>query len=84
MEIWREKKDNFNIILFDDVPRSLWRPQIYDGFPILSYSIPGNNGYVGQIYEMILNLDSGGSTNINDALLKAIDTGKKISEGDRF
>ena len=29
--------DNFNIIIFDDAPRSLWRPQIVDGFPIFSY-----------------------------------------------
>ena len=36
--------DNFNIILFDDEPRSLWRPQIIDGFPMKSISFWGSKG----------------------------------------
>ena len=58
---------------------------IYSIFCLFSFSIPGNNGNVGQIYDMMLNLDENpkGSTNINDALLNAIDTGKKISDIDR-
>ena len=65
------KLDNFNIILFDDAPRSLWSSQIVNGIPKLSFSISENNGNVGPIYDMILDLNTGGSTNINDALLKA-------------
>ena len=65
------KLDNFNVILFDDAPRSLWSSQIVNGIPKLSFSISENNGNVGPIYDMILDLNTGGSTNINDALLKA-------------
>ena len=65
------KLDNFNVILFDDTPRSLWSSQIVNGIPKLSFSISENNGNVGPIYDMILDLNTGGSTNINDALLKA-------------
>ena len=72
------KLDNFNVILFDDTPRSLWSSQIVNGIPKLSFSISENNGNVGPIYDMILDLNTGGSTNINDALLKALEIAKDV------
>ena len=72
------KLDNFNVILFDDTPRSLWSSQIVNGIPKLSFSVSENNGNVGPIYDMILDLNTGGSTNINDALLKALEIAKDV------
>jgi len=68
--------DNFNIILFDDVTR-VWKPE---GEKDLSYSIPSKNGDVSKAYDFILNLEDNGSTDINEALLKAIEIAKEVKK----
>merc|ERR1711936_1176677 len=66
--------DNFNIILFDDVTR-VWKPE---GEKKLSYSIPSKNGDVSKAYDFILDLEENGTTDINEALLKAIEIAKEV------
>jgi hypothetical protein len=68
--------DNFNIILFDDVTR-VWKPE---GGKDLSYSIPSKNGDVSKAYDFILDLEDNGSTDINEALLKAIEIAKEVKK----
>merc|ERR1711962_687436 len=68
--------DNFNIILFDD-EIEVWKPE---GEKSLSYSIPNNNGDVSKAYDFVLDLEDGGSTDINAALLKAIDISKEVKK----
>jgi len=68
--------DNFNIILFDDVTR-VWKPEGEKG---LSYSIPNKNGDVSKAYDFILDLEDNGSTDINEALLKAIEIAKEVKK----
>merc|ERR1711962_170365 len=68
--------DNFNIILFDD-DIEVWKP---DGEKSLSYSIPRNNGDVSKAYDFVLDLKEGGSTDINAALLKAIEIAKEVKK----
>jgi len=46
----------------------------------ISYSIPKNNGDVGPAYDFVLDLNVRGSTNINDALLEAIDVAKEVKQ----
>ena len=46
----------------------------------ISYSIQDNNGDVGPAYDFILDLQVRGSTNINDALLEALDIAKQVKE----
>merc|ERR1711962_568250 len=68
--------DNFNIILFDtDI--EVWKPE---GEKSLSYSIPSNNGDVSKAYDFVLDLEDGGSTDINAALLKAIEIAKEVKK----
>ena len=62
------KLDNFNIIVFES-NITQWKPF---GNKELSYSIPRNNGDVGQAYDYILKLKAGGSTNIDQTLTEAI------------
>merc|ERR1711899_157130 len=46
----------------------------------LSYSIPSNNGDVSKAYDFILDLEDNGSTDINEALLKAIEIAKDVKK----
>ena len=46
----------------------------------ISYSIQDNNGDVGPAYDFVLDLQVRGSTNINDALLEALDVAKQVKE----
>merc|ERR1719195_2311794 len=68
--------DNFNIILFDD-EIEVWKPAEEKS---LSYSIPNNNGNVGPAYDFVLDLNVRGSTNINDALIEAINIAKQVKD----
>merc|ERR1711976_481459 len=68
--------DNFNIILFDH-EIEVWKPAEEKS---LSYSIPNNNGDVSKAYDFVLDLEDGGSTNINAALLKAIEIAKEVKK----
>merc|ERR1711962_39517 len=68
--------DNFNIILFDD-EIEVWKPE---GEKSLSYSIPNSNGDVSKAYDFVLDLKDGGNTDINDALLKAIEIAKEVKK----
>merc|ERR1719195_206194 len=68
--------DNFNIILFDD-EIEVWKPAEEKS---LSYSIPNNNGDVSKAYDFVLDLEDGGSTDINAALLKAIEIANEVKK----
>merc|ERR1711962_1557638 len=68
--------DNFNIILFDD-EIEVWKPE---GEKSLSYSIPNSNGDVSKAYDFVLDLKDGGNTDINAALLKAIEIAKEVKK----
>jgi len=46
----------------------------------LSYSIPNNNGDVSKAYDFVLDLKHDGSTDINAALLKAIEIAKEVKK----
>merc|ERR1712172_244354 len=46
----------------------------------ISYSIPNNNGDVGPAYDFVLDLQVRGSTNINDALIEALNIAKQVKE----
>jgi len=72
--------DNFNIILFSsDI--TVWNNG--DNFD-LSYSIFKNNGDVGPAYDYVLGLEIEGSTNINDALLRAISVAKNVKASEEI
>merc|ERR1712038_1704644 len=72
--------DNFNIILFSsDI--TVWNNS--DTFD-LSYSIFKNNGDVGPAYDYVLGLEIEGSTNINDALLRAISVAKNVKASEEI
>merc|ERR1711899_500286 len=72
--------DNFNIILFSsDI--TVWNNG--DTFD-LSYSIFKNNGDVGPAYDYVLGLEIEGSTNINDALLRAISVAKNVKASEEI
>jgi len=46
----------------------------------VSYDIKENNGDVGPAYDFVLDLEVRGSTNINDALLEALDIAKQVKK----
>merc|ERR1719362_1166319 len=46
----------------------------------ISYSIPNNNGDVGPAYDFVLDLQVRGSTNINDALIEALNIANQVKE----
>merc|ERR1711963_950634 len=46
----------------------------------VSYDIKKNNGDVGPAYDFVLDLEVRGSTNINDALLEALDIAKQVKK----
>ena len=67
----QEKIDNFNIIKFNSYVSGQY-PR--NG----SYSIPEFGGNVDSAYDFILDMNAGGGTNINDALLKALEIAKNV------
>ena len=50
----------------------------------ISYSIPNNNGDVGPAYDFVLDLQVRGSTNINDALIEALNIAKQVKENEEI
>ena len=66
--------DSFNILVFSD-SHNTWKIQ---GDPKLSFNIPQNNGNIFEAVDFVLNLNSMGGTNINDALLRALEIAKKV------
>ena len=68
--------DNFNIISFNYYV-SPWKP-LTDSQ--LSYSIPSRNGNVSEAYDLILNLYAGGGTDINGALIAAINLANDVKK----
>jgi len=46
----------------------------------LSFSIPKKNGSLSEAYDFVLDMSAGGGTNINEALLKAIEIAKDVKK----
>ena len=72
--------DNFNIILFHSNV-TIWKP-LRDSQ--LSYSILKKNGDVSEAYDFILKLKAGGSTNINEALIRAINLANDVKRNEEI
>merc|ERR1712241_1444132 len=72
--------DNFNIILFSSTI-SVWNN---GNDSDVSYSISKMNGDVGPAYDYVLGLEIEGSTNINDALLEAINIAKNVKKSEEI
>jgi len=72
--------DNFNIILFSSTI-SVWNN---GNDSDVSYSISKMNGDVGPAYDYVLGLEIEGSTNINDALLEAINIAKNVKKAEEI
>ena len=66
--------DSFNILVFSDNCQT-WE---ISGDPNLSYSIPNNGGDISRAIAFILGLKSMGGTNINDALLRALEIAERV------
>merc|ERR1711963_174350 len=84
IEVWGRKRCNEVIDYSEYYDSSITRTLddiedtwCYDNEKI-SYSIPDNNGDVGPAYEFVLDLEVRGSTNINDALLEALNIAKLV------
>merc|ERR1712241_766885 len=87
--------DNFNIITFEDDVK-VWQPDVpvsvleqlfanessFDEIAKLdlSFSIPKKNGSLSEAYDFVLDMSAGGGTNINEALLKAIEIAKDVKK----
>ena len=72
--------DNFNIIVFNSDVK-IWKPSRDSQ---LSYSIPGKNGDVSEAYEYILKLKAGALTNINEALIRAINLANDVKRNEEI
>ena len=66
--------DSFNILVFSTNCQT-WE---VSGDPNLSYSIPNNGGDISRAITFVLGLKSGGDTNINDALLRALEIAERV------
>ena len=66
--------DRFNILVFSSYCHT-WE---VSGDPNLSYSIPNNGGDISRAIAFVLGLKSNGGTNINDALLQALEIAKRV------
>ena len=66
--------DSFNILVFSDNCQT-WE---VSGDPNLSYSIPNNGGDMSPATDFVLGLKSNGGTNINDALLQALEIAERV------
>ena len=72
--------DNFNIVVFNSDVK-LWKPSRDSQ---LSYSIPGKNGDVSEAYEYVLKLKAGALTNINEALIRAINLANDVKRNEEI
>ena len=72
--------DSFNILVFSDNHQT-WEVQ---GDPNLSYSIPNNGGKIFSAIDFVLGLNSMGGTNINDAILRALEIAKKVKDAEEI
>ena len=73
--------DNFNIILFDSGVEVWGREGCYLPDYMckdVSYNIQKSNGDVGPAYDFLLDMVVRGSTNINDAILEAVNIAKEV------
>ena len=68
--------DNFNIITFN----SYVNPWKHLGDSQLSYSIPNRNGNLSEAYDVILNLNADGGTDINEALITALNLANDVKK----
>ena len=66
--------DSFNILVFSSYCQT-WE---VSGDPNLSYSIPNNGGDISQAIAFVLGLKGNGGTNINDALLQALEIAERV------
>ena len=66
--------DSFNILVFSSYCHT-WE---VSGDPNLSYSIPNNGGDISQAIAFVLGLKGNGGTNINDALLQALEIAERV------
>ena len=77
----RKNIDNFNIILFDSGVEVWGREGCYLPDYMckdVSYNIQKSNGDVGPAYDFLLDMVVRGSTNINDAILEAVNIAKEV------
>ena len=72
--------DNFNIIDFASNVK-VWRPA---GIKGLSYDIPNKNGKVSAAYDYLLQLEAGGFTNIDGALLQAVNLASEVARSEEI
>ena len=72
--------DSFNILVFSDNHQT-WEVQ---GDPNLSYSIPNNGGKIFSAIDFVLGLNSMGGTNINDAILRALEIAKRVKDAEEI
>jgi uncharacterized protein YegL len=72
--------DNFNIILFHSNV-TIWKP-LSDSQ--LSYSILKKNGDVSEAYDFTLKLKAGALTNINEALIRAINLANDVKRNEEI
>jgi len=82
IEVWGKKKCNtdFRDYFTDYNDEVTAQPCEQDNGKDVSYSIPKNNGNVGPAYDFVLDLNVRGSTNINDALIEAINIAKQVKD----
>jgi len=82
IEVWGKKKCNtdFRDYYADYNVEVTAEPCEQDNGKDVSYSIPKNNGNVGPAYDFVLDLNVRGSTNINDALIEAINIAKQVKD----
>merc|ERR1711988_1700348 len=82
IEVWGKKKCNtdFRDYYADYNVEVNAEPCEQDNGKDVSYSIPKNNGNVDPAYDFLLDLDVRGSTNINDALIEAINIAKQVKD----
>merc|ERR1712012_171688 len=81
IEVWGRKKCETDFPGFLEYNDGVTEPPCEEeNDKDISYSIQKNNGDVGPAYDFVLDLNVRGSTNINDALLEAIDVAKEVKQ----
>merc|ERR1711988_67474 len=82
IEVWGKKKCNIDFRdYYADYNVEVTAPPCeQDNDKDVSYSIPKNNGNVDPAYDFVLDLNVRGSTNINDALIEAINIAKQVKD----
>merc|ERR1719266_3191246 len=86
IEVWGKKKCNtdFRDYYTDYNVEVTAEPCEQDNGKDVSYSIPKNNGNVNPAYDFVLDLNVRGSTNINDALIEALNVAKQVKENEEI